>query len=83
MTLQRYLPLFVPGSDQPGDWSNRQTAIHITKDEKMEGGIIQHLQNSIHLIKNLYKISNYSLWQKEIAKKELQCLQATLTKYKR
>jgi hypothetical protein len=73
-TLEKYLPEFIPGSDQPGDWSNRQTSVHVTKDRKEPGGIRTHLQNSIKLIRSLMKISNYTPWQKTIARKELQLL---------
>jgi hypothetical protein len=73
-TLETYLPEFIPGSDQPGDWSNRQTSVYIMKNRKEPGGIKTHLQNSIKLIRSLIKISDYTPWQKIIAKKELQLL---------
>lgn len=80
-TLRKYLPEFVPGSDQPGDWSNRQTSIYITKEKKEEGAIKQHLQNSIELIKSLKKISDYEKWQQEIADSELRLLYDTLQEH--
>jgi hypothetical protein len=80
-TLNRYLPIFVPGSDQPGDWSNRQTTIHMTKEKTEQGAIAQHLQNSIELIKSLKRISDYEQWQQEIAEKELQLLFKTLKEH--
>ena len=80
-TLGKYLPEFVPGSDQPGDWSNRQTSIYITKEKKERGAIEQHLQNSIELIKSLKKISDYEKWQKEIADNELRLLYDTLQEH--
>jgi len=80
-TLERYLPEFVPGSDQPGDWSNRQTSIYITKEKKEPGAIEQHLQNSIELIKSLKRIAGYDEWQQEIAEKELQLLSETLREH--
>ena len=80
-TLERYLPEFVPGSDQPGDWSNRQTSIYITKEKKERGAIEQHLQNSIELIKSLKRISGYEKWQQEIAENELRLLFGTLQGY--
>jgi len=80
-TLERYLPEFVPGSDQPGDWSNRQTSIYITKEKKEQGTIEQHLHNSIELIKSLKKISDYEQWQQEIADNELRLLYDTLQEH--
>jgi hypothetical protein len=77
-TLERFLPEFVPGSDQPGDWSNRQTSVYVTKEKKEPGGIKEHLQNSIKLIENTKRISNYAPWQETIAEKELQLLHSTL-----
>jgi len=80
-TLERYLLEFVPGSDQPGDWSNRQTSIYITKEKKERGAIEQHLQNSIELIKSLKRISGYEKWQQEIAENELRLLFGALQGY--
>ena len=80
-TLGKYLPEFVPGSDQPGDWSNRQTSIYITKEKKERGAIEQHLQNSMELIKSLEKISDYEKWQQEIADNELRLLYETLQEH--
>jgi len=77
-TLERYLPEFVPGLDQPGDWSNRQTSVHITKDRKEPGNIKAHLENSGKLIKSLMRISNYEPWQEEIARSELRLLHRAL-----
>lgn len=77
-TLERFLPEFVPGSDQPGDWSSRQTSVYVTKEKKEPGGIKEHLQNSIKLIENTKRISNYAPWQETIAEKELRLLHSTL-----
>jgi len=70
-TLKRFLAEFTPGSDQPGDWSNRQTTIYVTKKRSEKGEIETHLQNSIKLIKSLLKISDLKTWQQKIAEKEL------------
>jgi hypothetical protein len=77
-TLERYLPEFIPGSDQPGDWSNRQTSIYVTGEKRESGDIKAHLKNSIKLIKSLMNISGYMPWQKKIAEKELQLLYTEL-----
>ena len=77
-TLERYLPEFVPGSDQPGDWSDRQTLVYATKERKEPGKIGEHLQNSVRLIKSLIRISDYAPWQVRIAKNELRLLHAVL-----
>jgi hypothetical protein len=77
-TLDRFLPEFIPGSDQPGDWSNRQTTIHTTKKRSEKGEIKTHLQNSIKLVNNLLKISNFEPWQQKIAEKELKLLSIKL-----
>jgi len=75
-TLKRFLPKFTPGSDQPGDWSNRQTTIHVTKERSEKGEIKTHLQNSIKLIKSLLEISDFKPWQQKIAERELKLLSA-------
>lgn len=77
-TLERFLPEFIPGSDQPGDWSERQTSVYITKERKERTKIDEHLCNSIKLIESLKNISNFAPWQERIAEKELQFLYASL-----
>lgn len=77
-TLARFLPEFVPGSDQPGDWSSRQTSVYVTKEEQEPGGITGHLRNSIQLIERLRNIPDYAPWQQRIAEKELELLHSTL-----
>ena len=81
ITLERFLPEFIPGLDQPGDWSNRQTAVYVTKEKKEHIRIDQHLQSSINLIEKLKKISNYTKWQEKIAENELQHLYSTLKQF--
>jgi hypothetical protein len=77
-TLDRFLPEFIPGSDQPGDWSNRQTTIYTTKERSEKGEIKIHLQKSIKLVNSLFKISNFEPWQQKIAEKELKLLSIEL-----
>jgi len=55
-SLERYLPEFIPGADQPGDWSARQTMVYTGYDYE-PGGIDRHLRNSIALIERLWEIS--------------------------
>ena len=77
-TLERFLPEFIPGSDQPGDWSDRQTSVYVTKEKKEQIRTDKHLYNSIKLIESLKRISNFAPWQERIAEKELQLLYASL-----
>ncbi len=81
-TLERYVVEFVPGSDQPGDWSARQRSLYVTKTDKEPGGIKKHLENSIRLIEALREISDYEPWQDRIAGRELQILKATLRRHR-
>jgi hypothetical protein len=76
-TLKEYSPDFVPGSDQPGDWSARQSNLFNGVSYE-PGDIIGHLTNSIRLIKSLCEIGCFEPWQQNIAEKELDVLQKTL-----
>jgi hypothetical protein len=80
-TFDRFLPEFIPGSDQPGDWSDRQTFVYVTKEKKEQIRADEHLHNSIKLIENLTNISNFTLWQEKIAQKELQLLYSNLQRF--
>ncbi len=77
-TLERFLPEFIPDSDQPGDWSERQTSVYITKERRERINVDEHLCNSIKLIESLKRISNFSPWKERIADKELQFLYASI-----
>jgi hypothetical protein len=68
--LKRYLPIYVPGLDQPGDWSARQDVL-FTGSGYEEVDPREHLTNSINLIESLMRISNFEDWQKKIAEREL------------
>jgi len=69
-TFREYLQEFVPGSDQPGDWSARQSQLF--NGESYEAGNIQgHLENSIRLIRSLVEIGNFNVWQDQLAATEL------------
>lgn len=77
-TLKKLLPKFIPGSDQPGDWSNRQSSVYVTKEKKEYIKVEEHLQNSIKLIESLKRISNFTSWQEKIAEKELRLLYSAI-----
>ncbi|MCD6341647.1 MAG: hypothetical protein J7L83_02185 [Thaumarchaeota archaeon] len=83
-TLERYLPEFIPGADQPGDWSARQTKVY-TGYSYEPGGIENHLKNSIKLIEELWKISKDQDWfmdfHEKAIKKELRELENALSRY--
>jgi len=76
-SLEEYVPHFVPGSDQPGDWSARQTKL-FNGISYEPGDIVGHLNNSIRLIKSLCEIGSFEPWQQRIAENELGLLQKTL-----
>lgn len=73
-TLKRYLPNYVAGLDQPGDWSERQNLLYNGSFYE-KGDIKNHLKKSTSLIKSLSKINSKQSWfnkfHKNIAIKEL------------
>ena len=80
--LQDFLSDFVPGSDQPGDFSSRQSRLF--NGNKWETGtIFCHLTNSARLIRGLKSISRGEPWyhHDEIINKRLRELQWTRVKY--
>jgi hypothetical protein len=79
-TLTRYTPEFIPGLDQPGDWSNRQALVNATEKKTEPGLIREHLTNSIKILESLMAISDFKDWQTKIARKELRLLHASLEK---
>jgi len=80
-TLLEYLPELIPGADQPGDWSARQTKL-FTGTGYENGDIQGHLENSTRLIKGLLEIGTLTQWQKQLAFKELGTLEDELAKLK-
>jgi hypothetical protein len=78
-TFKEYLREFIPGSDQPGDWSARQTKLFNGTGYE-NGNIAGHLENSIRLIKSLIEIGNLNTWQKKLANDELGHLTRKLEK---
>ncbi len=79
-TLEDYLPEFIPGCDQPGDWSDRQSKLFTGLGYEL-GDITGHLTRSINLIEKLRKIGGYEKWQDSIAQKEVTKLKKVLYNY--
>lgn len=63
-TLEDYLEFYIPGLDQPGDFSARQEKV-LTGDGWEPGGIEEHLTNSVKLIKNVRELSSDEWWWKD------------------
>ena len=80
-TFAEYVKEFIPGSDQPGDWSARQFRLYTGKGYE-PGNISEHLENSSRLINSLLSIGNLTDWQQELARKELELLEEELSKWK-
>ncbi len=80
--LEACLPTFVPGSDQPGDFSSRQSLLFNGTGWE-HGTIFCHLANSIRLIRDLQMISKDEPWYEhdEIIKRKLNALYMTLLSY--
>jgi hypothetical protein len=78
-TLLDYVPEVIPGADQPGDWSARQTRLYNGLGYE-QGDVPGHLENSARLIKGLLEIGTLTEWQRQLALKELEVLQAELSK---
>lgn len=80
--LWKYLPEYVPGLDQPGDWSSRQTKLFTGLSWK-PGGIAEHLKHNRDVIQTLRTLSKGQPWCKpwheEIFRKELEAIGRALT----
>lgn len=83
-TLREMSEIFIPGLDQPGDWSERQTKLYDGHNEE-SGDIKGHLEKSIAFIESLDKINREQVWYNESIKKiteaELGDLRVTLSRY--
>jgi uracil phosphoribosyltransferase len=83
-TLGRLTPFYVPGLDQPGDWSERQTRLFngVTAEA---GNIVGHLEKSMALIERLRAMSAGQPWygeaQEEAAQRELEALRLELDRH--
>ena len=83
-TLKEMAENFIPGLDQPGDWSERQNKLfngHGLEDGNIKG----HLSKSIKFIEELDKLNRTQEWYndqiKEMTAIELKSLKETLDKY--
>ncbi len=76
-TFADILPHYVPGLDQPGDFSERQSKLFNGIGWE-EGNIAGHLRSAIEAIETLLTIPNIEDWQREIAVDELEKLRETL-----
>jgi uracil phosphoribosyltransferase len=63
-TLHRLLPSYIPGLDQPGDWSERQNLL-FDGVAKRSGDIRGHLVKSIGLIETLMEMNADEEWYTE------------------
>ena len=84
-TLRRLIPSYVPGLDQPGDWSERQTRLfNGVTDEN--GNIVGHLEKSVALIERLGAMSAGQSWYGEAhegaARRELEALRLELARHR-
>ncbi len=86
VTLRRLLPLYVPGLDQPGDWSERQSLLFDGVANR-SGDIRGHLLKSMRLIEALMEMNAGEEWytetHEEAARTELRLLRETLAGYER
>jgi len=85
-TLRTYLPLYVAGLDQPGDWSERQSALY-TGQGYERGDILGHLAKSVKLIELLRKINSKQPWYNDFHEttslRELEKLKNALELYRK
>lgn len=63
-TLEDYLEYYIPGLDQPGDFSARQEEV-LTGNGWEVGGIGEHLSNSVELIRDIREVSSDEWWWKD------------------
>jgi hypothetical protein len=80
-TLSDMIQCYIPGMDQPGDWSERHNHLYNGYGEE-SGDIRGHLKKSIDLIKSLDQLNMKQPWYNEdihrITQEELQKLDETL-----
>ena len=83
-TLQEMSKNFIPGLDQPGDWSERQTKLYDGHHEE-PGDIKGHLSKSIAFIEALDRVNVEQDWYNDTIKRltetELESLHSTLSRY--
>jgi len=76
-TFADYVRELIPGSDQPGDWSARQSKL-FTGAGFERGNISDHLENSVRLIESLREIGTFTDWQDQLASQEVKRLKEEL-----
>lgn len=83
-TLQRFMPRYIAGLDQPGDWSERQDRLFGGYGDE-RGDIVGHLRRSLRLIESLRGINSGQPWYNDfhdgIALRELGRLGETILEY--
>ncbi len=73
-TLKSMVPIYVPGLDQPGDFSERQERLWDGK-KWIRGDILGHLRRTAEIIKSIKAIPGaLEPWQEQIADKHLKML---------
>lgn len=82
-TLRDMIPSYVPGMDQPGDWSERH--IHLYNGYGEESGDIRgHLEKSLELIVSLDELNKLQPWYNDeihkITIREIDSLRNTLSR---
>ena len=84
-TLERMLPDYAPGMDQPGDWSERQPTLYNGYGYE-RGDIAGHLEKSLSLLETLRDLSRetswYGPWVEEVFDKRRRGLLEALSKYR-
>jgi hypothetical protein len=83
-TLRRFMPHYVAGLDQPGDWSERHLDL-FDGAGVVPGDVAGHLRKSIGLVESLVGLNSgqpwYDGWHGEIAEAELGLLREALRGY--
>jgi hypothetical protein len=83
-TLREFLPIYVAGLDQPGDWSERQRRL-FNGFSSETGDIAGHLRKSIGLVESLRELNSRQPWYDAIhdgiALVELGKLREAVNKY--
>ncbi len=81
-TLERMIPKYAPGMDQPGDWSERQLHLYNGLGYE-EGNIRGHLEKSLEMLRSLYNLARskeiYDSWVLEIYRERIKSIISTLT----
>jgi len=80
-TLRRFMPHYVAGLDQPGDWSERHLDL-FNGAGVVSGDVAGHLRKSIGLVESLVGLNSgqswYDGWHEGIAEAELRRLREAL-----